>query len=148
MLRNVTIDGNFFFHNRGGDGTLQEEAGVSLESRSTTSGAQTNISITNNTFDGNGKALLAFNASNLTITGNTITDSADQDSGSLRFEGGVSTVLIQGNNIYNNLAPAIRIDSKGFSASNSGFTLTSNNFYGNGYVDIESPAGQRANLVQ
>ena len=69
----------------------------------------TNINITNNTFEGNGKAL-AINCTNLTITGNTITDSQDVNSGALRFEGGVGNVTIQNNNVYYN-PPAMRLDS-------------------------------------
>ena len=137
-LQNVTIDGNYFYQNLGGAGTTGLEAAVSLEALAI---IPTNISLTNNTFENNGKAILAINSNNLTITGNTITDSQDKDSGALRFEGGVTNVTIQNNNIYYNLSPAIRIDSKGLAADNSGFTITGNNIYGNGYVDIANPPG-------
>ena len=93
---------------------------------------QTNIRITNNVMEGNGKAVLAYNASNLTITGNVVTTIRDQWSGALRFEGGVTNVTIQNNTIYDNGGPAVRIDTKSVPGLSSGFVVTNNNFYGNG----------------
>jgi len=88
----VLIDGNDFYQNLGGIGTTGLEAAIAFEAQAIT---PTNISITNNTFENNGKAVLAINLNGLTITGNTITDSQDADSGALRFEGGVTNATIQ-----------------------------------------------------
>jgi fibronectin type 3 domain-containing protein len=131
-LTNVTIDSNFFYNNLGGLGTTHLEAAIALEAQSL--GAQSNIRITNNVMEGNGKALLAFNATNLTITGNTITTSQDQYSAALRFEGNISNVTIQNNNVYNNLGPAVRIDEKDSPYLSSQFVITGNDFYGNSYA--------------
>jgi len=127
-LQNVTIDGNFFLSNYGSTGTTTLEAAVGLESLG---GVQTNIRVTNNVMEGNGKAVLAYNASNLTITGNVITTIRDQWSGALRFEGGVTNVTIQSNTIYDNTGPAVHIDTKTLATLSSGFVITNNNLYGN-----------------
>ena len=134
-LQNVTIDGNFFFNNYGGAGSTGLEAAIGLEAVST---VQTNIRITNNVMEGNGKALLAFNASNLTITGNVATTIRDVWSGTFRFEGGISNVSIQNNTVYNNGAPAVRVDAKSTNTLSSGFVITDNNFYSNG-TGFENP---------
>lgn len=128
-LTNVTIDSNFFLNNYGGAGTTGLEAAIGLESL--TANAQSNIRITNNVMEGNGKAVLAYNATGLTITGNTVTTIRDQWSGALRFEGGVSNVTITGNNLYANTGPAVRIDKKTIPLASSGFVVTGNDFYGN-----------------
>ncbi|HEY8668233.1 MAG TPA: right-handed parallel beta-helix repeat-containing protein, partial [Tepidisphaeraceae bacterium] len=132
VLTNVTIDSNQFLGNTGDYRTTTGlEAAISLESRSAT--PQSNIHITNNTFEENGKAFLAWNATNLSFTGNVVTSSFDTGSGSIRFEGGVSNVTIASNTLFDNLAPALTIDSKAFDAPSTAITFTSNNVYGNGY---------------
>ena len=131
-LTNVTIDSNFFFNNYGGAGTTRLESAIGLESQ--TPNAQSNISITNNVMEGNGKAVLAFNVTNLVISGNTVTTSRDQFSAALRFEGNDSNVTIQNNNVYFNPGPAIRSDEKDAPAPSTQFTVTNNNFYGNSFA--------------
>ncbi|HSZ56572.1 MAG TPA: fibronectin type III domain-containing protein, partial [Tepidisphaeraceae bacterium] len=145
VLTNVVIDSNFFLNNHGDYRTTTAlEAAISLESYSSGPGAQWNIRITNNTFDENGKALLAWNASNILFQGNVVTSTLDSGSGTIRLEGGVSNVTITGNNLYDNLAPALRIDSKAFGADNSGVVMSGNDIYGNGYdlhdgaIDVDS----------
>ncbi len=129
-LTNVTIDSNTFFKNFGGADTTNLEAAVALESNKVNS--QSNIRITNNVMDSDGKGVLAWNTSNLTITGNFITYVRDVGSGALRFEGGDSNVTITGNEIYNNPGIAIHIDNKATDGDNKTFTITGNNIYGNG----------------
>jgi hypothetical protein len=145
VLTNVIIDSNFFLNNHGDWRTTTAlEAAISLESYSSAPDAQSNIRIANNTFDENGKTLLAWNASNLLFQGNVVTSTLDSGSGTIRLEGGVSNVTITGNNLYDNLAPALRIDSKAFGADNSGVVITGNDIYGNGYdvndgaIDVDS----------
>jgi len=65
-LRNVTVDANNFVNNRGGADTTFLEAAIAIQARTT---LQTDIRITNNYFELNGKAVLAYNAENLTIAG-------------------------------------------------------------------------------
>ncbi len=129
LLTNVLIDNNAFYNNRGGSGTTTYEGAIAFESR--TANSQRNFTITNNVFDTNGKAVLAFNASNITIKYNTVTNTLDHWSGTWRFEGGVNGCVIQYNNTYNNTGTGVRVDSKGFGATSSGFVVTNNNFYGN-----------------
>jgi regulation of enolase protein 1 (concanavalin A-like superfamily)/nitrous oxidase accessory protein NosD len=127
-LRNVTIDANTFSNNRGGNYTTYLEAAIALQARSYD---QLDIRITNNRFDSNGKALLAYNSDRLTITGNYITTCRDVDSGALRFEGDVHDVTITGNTLTGNPGRAIRLDEKAISGRNSGFVITGNNIYNN-----------------
>ena len=75
-LTNVTIDSNTFLRNYGDTGV---EAAVGLESAKANS--QSNIRITNNVMDSNGKSVLAFDVNNLTITGNVATYNRDTPSG-------------------------------------------------------------------
>src|SRR6476646_1897781 len=65
-LQNVTIDSNYFYQNLGGLGTTGLEAAIAFEAQAI---VPTGINVTNNTFENNGKAVLAFNTSNWTITG-------------------------------------------------------------------------------
>jgi hypothetical protein len=130
-LTNVTIDGNTFFNNRGGSGTTGLEGAVALESGSNAL-SQTNITITNNTFDSDGKAILVFNVTGLLFQGNVVTRGLDWYSGIVRFEGNDHNVTITGNNLFANTGPAIAIDTKGFPGDDSGFSITGNNIYGNG----------------
>ena len=129
FLTNVTIDSNAFIHNFGGVPTTTLEAAIALEAGPAS--VQTNIAITNNAFDDNGKALLAYNASGILVQNNVITATRDTRSGSLRFEGGVHDVSILGNTLYDNIARAIRIDQNASSGDNYNFTITGNNIYHN-----------------
>jgi hypothetical protein len=135
VLQNVTIDNNTFTNNTGFniDPQNNPEAAVSLEAGPEFT--QTNIRITNNVMSGNGKGVLAFNASNLTITGNLITNSQDANSAALRFEGNVNGVAIKDNTVTGSLGYAIRIDNKAIAATgqtSSAFAIKGNNLYGNG----------------
>jgi nitrous oxidase accessory protein NosD len=128
-LTNVTIDSNAFMGNRGGSGTTGLEAACAFESA--ISGSQTNLRITNNVMDGNGKAVLFFNSNNVVIQGNQVTNALDHYSGTLRFEGNNHNVTIQSNAVYDNTGPAVAVDSKGVPGDSSGFIVTGNNFYNN-----------------
>ena len=130
-LTNVVIDANSFVNNRGGTSTTTLEAAVALESTSNAA-SQTNITVSNNTFDANGKAILAFNTTGLLFTGNVVTRGLDWYSGIVRFEGNDHDVTITGNTLYANTGPAVAVDCKGFPGDNSGFVVTGNNIYGNG----------------
>jgi hypothetical protein len=128
-LTNVTIDSNAFIDNRGSTGTTGLEAACAFEA--STPGAQTNIRVTNNVFDGNGKATLFFNTIGATLTGNEVTDALDKYSGTFRFEGNDHNVTITNNTMYDNTGPAVAVDSKGVPGDDSGFVVTNNNFYHN-----------------
>src|SRR5262249_26960215 len=84
-LSGVVTDDNVFTGNTGALPRPDLEAAISLESVMPLS--QSNISITNNAFNANGKAVLAFNVSNMLISMNDIGHSLDTSSAALRFEG-------------------------------------------------------------
>ena len=128
-LQNVTIDGNFFTLNLG---TVANpiQAGIGLEGGTTST--TTNINITNNVFDHNGKAVLVLNVSHLLIDGNVVNNHYDTGSAALRFEGGDHFVTITHNNLYGDGSQAIRIDAKGTPSNDDNFVINNNNIYGNG----------------
>ncbi len=128
-IADVVIDSNAFINNRGGSGTTGLEAAIAFEAQATN--AQSNITITNNAFDANGKATLFFNTSGIVIRNNAITNTLDQYSGTLRFEGNNHDATIQYNTVYDNTGPAVAVDSKGVAGDNSNFVVTYNNFYFN-----------------
>jgi parallel beta-helix repeat protein len=138
-LTNVLIDANSFVQNFGDPSTTELQAAIGLESQSL---LQSNITISNNTMSGNGKGLLAWNVSGMTITNNTITGCQDAGSAALRFEGFANNVTIQGNTIANNLGAAIRIDNKAFAGTNSNFVITGNNLYANAAGGLVLGSGQ------
>ena len=129
-LTNVLIDGNMFFGNRGANGTTWLEAAIALESR--TANSQSNIRITNNVMVQNGKGVLVFNATGIDIENNVVTNVLDVGSGALRFEGGDTNVTIAHNAVIDNQGVGIRIDAKGFAATNSGFVIQYNDLYADG----------------
>ena len=131
FLTSVTVDANAFIGNYGGNLTTHCEAAVAFESRVTGHVSQTDLRVTNNVMDDDGKGLLAYNATGLLFQGNTVTHNRDHWSAAVRFEGGMSNVTIRGNNVYDNTGPAVRVDSKGFNGPNSNFTVTGNDFYNN-----------------
>lgn len=129
ILTNVTIDSNAFWGNRGSSGTTGLEAAIAIESG--VPGLQSNIRVTNNAMDYNGKGVLFFYTDDILISGNVITNSQDKYSGTLRFEGGDTNVTIANNTIYDNPGPAVAVDNKGVPGDNSGFVVNNNNFYNN-----------------
>lgn len=135
-LTNVLIDGNTFNSN---SGPVKIEAAIGLEAQ--TLGKQSKITITNNTFTNNGKAVLMVNVTDVTISRNTITGSTDVGSGAIRVEGGVSNVRITYNTIQTNKNAAIRIDNNITAAANSDIKINQNNFIANAEGGLKINAG-------
>jgi nitrous oxidase accessory protein NosD len=127
-LTNVVIDSNAFYNNHGSTGTTNAEAAISFEAAHL--GEQSNIRITNNLFQSNGKATLMEDCNNVLIEGNTATGQGDS-AGTIRFEGGDTNITIDDNNVYNNLGAGVAIDSKAVGYDNSGFVINGNDFTGN-----------------
>ncbi len=127
-LTNVLIDSNMFVVNSFPSGASKYEGGIALESYADNS--QSNISLTNNVWDGVGK-LLFFNITGLTIEDNTITHNLDHWSCGIRLEGGVHDATIKFNTIYNNTGLGLDVDSKGYGGDDSDIVATNNNFFGN-----------------
>lgn len=127
-LTNVVIDSNTFTGNVGFGPPAEPRAAIDL--KATKHGRQSNITITNNTMQGNGKGVLLANASNVSIAGNAMTASTDTHGAAIRIEGGSSRISIFRNAIAFNLGAAIRISTE-LGKANSKFTITQNNLYGN-----------------
>ncbi len=126
-LTNVLIDANAFVGNYGSTGTTGLEGAIAIESRLANS--QSNITVSNNTFDYNGKAVLFYNATQITVSNNMVSWCRDHFSAALRFEGGMTNVSVKSNTVYMNPGPAVRVDQKGFGGGNSGFRVNGNNFF-------------------
>ncbi len=127
-LTNVIIDYNWFSLNHGSTGTTTGEAAIAFEAQ--TPGSQTNISVTNNTFTSNGKAILCMCVTNLLFQGNTVSGQSDS-AGTIRFEGGDNNITIENNNVYANGGAAVAVDAKGVPYTDSGFVVEQNNFVNN-----------------
>lgn len=127
-LTNVVIDGNIFTGNVGFGPPANPQAAIGLESQLRNS--QSNITISNNIMQGNGKGVLLFNAKNVNITGNAMTASTDTQSAAIRIAGGSSNISIFRNAIAFNLGAAIRI-SRTIGGANSKITINENNLFGN-----------------
>ena len=144
VLQNVIIDGNFFTLNLGAS-DFDVQPAIGLEA-ATSNSTQTNIQITNNVFDHNGKAVLAMNADHILIDSNVVGNHYDTTSGALRFEGNDHFVTITHNNLYADGGQAIRIDAKGTPGSNDNFVINNNNIYDNGLevsnIAMQLVAGQ------
>lgn len=127
-LTNVLIDSNAFVVTSFFTGSSPYQGAIALESR--TANSQSNITINNNLFDGNGK-VLAYNADHITETYNVVTHCLDQWSCGFRFEGGDTNVTIKYNTVFDNTGPGICVDSHGFPADDGNFDVEYNNFYNN-----------------
>ena len=133
LLTNVLIDGNKFYR----DDVYTGEGFIALSALS--AGKQFNITITNNSFSSNNtnsKALIAFNVTNISLIGNTVTTENDGSSGPMRFEGNANTVNIQYNSIYNNAGPGVAADDSGSPGDSSNFTINNNNIFSNDGIGV------------
>lgn len=122
VVSNVLIDNNKF--------TGQDDAGINF-STSTAVNASTGITITNNEFDGNGRATFFINLVSSTFSNNLIHNSNFSTSGDLRLFGGVNNLMVSNNFFVGGAGAvhAVRISGGGF-GSNSNVTLFENSFVG------------------
>ena len=125
-LTNVLIDNNNFI------GNVTE--GISFSS--TAAGSQSNVTVSSNLFDGNGRAVFLLNIISSSFTGNTLRNATEPLTADIRIFGGVNGFTIQCNNLSAGAGKAIRInDGFGSGNPNSNITITSNNisaYAGNG----------------
>ncbi|MBV8780679.1 MAG: NPCBM/NEW2 domain-containing protein, partial [Phycisphaerae bacterium] len=128
-LTNVTIDANAFIYTLTPPDNV--EGAIGLECY--TSGAQTNIRITNNYMDGVGKGILYYDVVGMTVTGNTITHVGDVWTGVFRDEGNSQNVTIQYNNVYDSYGPVLRIDQRAAPGDSAGYHFNNNNVFADGY---------------
>ena len=145
VLTNVIIDNNFFFKNFGGAPPVSTGLEPAIGLQASPISQQTNITITNNAFDSNGKAMLFYNSNGVLIENNVIQYCRDTTSGGLRFEGGAKNFTIRNNQMYGSDARAIRIDNKAWEVENEGFVITGNNIWRNGLEDGAQFAGLYVN---
>jgi hypothetical protein len=136
-LTNVVIQGNSFLNNVGSDGY----SGTAINLSSTATGSQSDIEITGNTFDGNGRALIAFNLADSSFTQNVVTNSQYVGSADLRLFEGVNQFTVTNNILTGNGTDlrGMRISDIGTgapAASNITFEQNSITGYGNASVEI------------
>jgi hypothetical protein len=122
VVSNVLIDKNKF--------TGQDDAGINF-STSTAANASTGVTITNNDFDGNGRATFLINLVSSTFANNLIHNSNFSASGDLRLFGGVHSMMVKNNFFISGAGAvhAIRITGGAF-GSNSNVTVFENSFVG------------------
>lgn len=129
-LTNVLIDNNNFIANA--------TEGISFSS--STAGSQSNVTVSNNLFDGNGRAVFLYNIISSTFTGNTLRNATQAATADIRIFGGVNGFTIQCNNLSAGAGRAIRINNDGGS-SNSNITITSNNISAYAGIGLEVNSG-------
>ena len=123
-VSNVLIDENKFTNNTNG-------AGIDFENLTHPANAATGITMTNNVFDGNLRAVTFYNVVSSTFSNNEISNSIFAGSGDLRIFGGVNNLTVLNNSFdgSNPLAPsAIRITA--VAGPNSNLTVLENSFTG------------------
>src|SRR5262249_37456172 len=121
-----------------------EGQGIGFSSSDPTKPA-TQITISNNEFAGNGRAMYAFNLTNSSFTSNTVSGSTWAASADLRLFEGVSNLTITKNVLTGGAGRALRISNAATGAGNaSGVTFEYNSISGyTGPADTISvdPAG-------
>lgn len=137
-LQNVLINNNAFVSNN--------NAGLGLSSTDPNQGAS-DIIVSNNTFDSNGRQIYLYSTTNSTITGNTITNATTPTDGgtsvAIGLYGNDANLAITNNVLQNGNANGIRIGNFN-TAPNSNITINNNSISGytnaallldpNGYV--------------
>jgi uncharacterized repeat protein (TIGR01451 family) len=139
-LTNVLIDNNTFVNN--GNAV---NGGAALNFSSTAAGSQTDIDISRNIFNGNARALLAFNLVNSTLTQNEVMNSNFSGSADLRIFEGVSNLLVTNNILAGGSATTfrgLRVSNIGTGAANAtGITFERNSITGYSGAGLELDAG-------
>jgi hypothetical protein len=134
-LQNVLIDDNLF--------TGNADAGIDFSSTDASLPAK-QIAITNNTFDGNLRGMVAFNLVSSNITDNTFQNSTGNTTADIRLFEGVNGLSITGNVLKNGSGRAIRINNIGTGSPDAtGVNFNFNSITGytgpSKTVQVESP---------
>jgi len=130
-LTNVLIDNNNFI------GNVTE--GISFSS--STAGSQSNVTVSNSLFDGNGRAVFLFNIISSSFTGNTLRNATEPATADIRIFGGVNGFTIQCNTLSAGAGRAIRINDGVGGNPNSNIAITSNNISAYAGVGLEVNSG-------
>lgn len=119
-LANVTIDANSF--------TGNQDAGIDFSS--TLVGSQSNVTMSNNLFDGNGRAFFLLNLTSSQIITNTLQNAAEPGTADIRIFGGVNGLTIHCNVLKNGAGRAIRVGDGIGGDPNSNIAVNDNNISG------------------
>lgn len=125
LVNNVLIDNNKFVGH--------DDAGIDFSGGAP--GAATNITISSNEFDSNGRAFFLLDVTSSAITRNNIHNSTGASTADVRIFGGVSGLSITCNTLINGAGRAIRINDGNVGDPNSNITINDNNisvYAGNG----------------
>jgi nitrous oxidase accessory protein NosD len=124
---NVLIDSNAFINNGN-----PSNGGAALGFSSTDPARPTtNVTISNNEFTGNARAMFAFNLQDSQFVSNTVSGSNWSASADLRLFEGTSNLLVHENVLTGGAGRALRITNAGTGLSNAtGVTFTSNSVTG------------------
>src|SRR5262249_42792553 len=123
-LTNVLIDNNTFENNQN----------VAVLLGSTQADSQSDVTIPNNTMTGNGNAVLLFNLTGSSVTGNTMTGSTGSQ---FVIGGGVNGLTVSNNFITGGGARGIRIGDFGGGGTNQNVSITNNSIFGNATAGME-----------
>ena len=146
-LTGVQIQDNTFLNNVGSDGL----SGTAINLSSTQIGSQSNITIQRNLFDGNGRALLAFNLVDSSFTSNTVTNSQFVGSADLRLFEGVNNLTITHNVLQGNGTDVrgLRISNIGTGAPDAtNVTFRLNSVTGYGDATLDSPTSDNDAAIE
>ncbi len=121
IISNVLINNNEFSGNTSG--------GIDF-SVSSQASAATGITISQNTFVGNLRAVFLYNTNASSFTSNDISGSTFAASGDVRIFGGVNNLMVSNNNFVAGAPHGIRITDDGGGATSSNITVTLNSFTG------------------
>ena len=139
-LTNVLIDDNSFTGN--GNST---NGGAAINFSSTSVGSQTEITMSNNTFDGNARAIIAFNLVDSSFTNNTTSNSNFMGSAEVRIFEGVSNFSVTNNLLQGGAATTfrgMRISNIGTGAGDAtGIVFECNSISGYTGAGLELDAG-------
>lgn len=129
-LQNVLINNNAFANNN--------NAGLGLSSTDPTKGAS-DIIVSNNTFDSNGRQIYLYSTTNSTITGNTITNATTPTDGgtsvAIGLYGNDANIAITNNLLQNGNANGIRIGNFN-TGPNSNIAINNNSIAGYAHVAL------------
>jgi parallel beta helix pectate lyase-like protein len=103
-----------------------DTAGIDISDDDPTYGV-TNIEVSTNTFDNNGRGVMLFNADSVSIHNNDITNSTTVGSGAIRLQGGEDGVTITNNNLDGGKGWAIRLTNAAGLGPSSNIVINENN---------------------
>lgn len=129
-LSKVLIDSNDFLGNTDG-----------IVLSSSTPGSQTDVTMSGNKFDGNGRAFFLFNLEQSKITRNSVTGMTGAATADIRIFGGVVGLSVTCNTLANGAGRAMRINDGVGGNPNSDITINDNNVSGYANVGLEVNTG-------